>query len=71
LEHLLNIPQATKGKCSFRRKYLLKLIDTFRSVAQYVVGDGLMVMFWSDLWNENLLQQKFPRLPLQKIKAFQ
>jgi hypothetical protein len=35
-------------------------------VAQYVVGDGLMVMFWSDLWNENLLQQKFSKLFLCK-----
>jgi hypothetical protein len=56
-----NLSQATKGKCSFWWKDLLKLIDTFRSVDQCVVGDGSTVMFWPDLWNGNLLQQKFPR----------
>jgi hypothetical protein len=57
-----NLPQATKEKGSFCWKDLLKFVDTFRSVAQCVVGDGSSVMFWSDLWNGNLLQQKFPRL---------
>jgi hypothetical protein len=57
-----NMPQATKEKGSFWWKDLLKFIDTFRSVAQCVVRDGSSVMFWSDLWNGNLLKQKFPRL---------
>jgi hypothetical protein len=40
-----DLPQATKAKGSFWWKDLLKLIDTFRSVAQCVVGDGSSVMF--------------------------
>jgi hypothetical protein len=63
-EHMLLKWRSTSGhkKGSFWWKDLLKLIDTFRNIAQYMVGDGTTVMFWSDLWNGNLFQQKFPRL---------
>jgi hypothetical protein len=33
-----------------------------RGIATYTVGNGTSVMFWSDVWNEHHLQQKFPRL---------
>jgi hypothetical protein len=35
---------------------------SIQRVAACTVGDGTSVLFWSDVWNGHLLQQKFPRL---------
>jgi hypothetical protein len=56
------VPHATNDRGSFWWKDLLKLCDLFRGIATYQVGDGTTVLFWSDVWNNHLLQQKFPRL---------
>ena len=40
----------------------LKLCDLFRGISRCTVGNGSTVLFWSDVWNNNLLQDKFPRL---------
>jgi hypothetical protein len=60
------VPHATKDRGSFWWKDLLKLCDLFRGIATCQVGDGTMVLFWSDVWNNHLLQQKFPRLIIRK-----
>jgi hypothetical protein len=56
------IPHATKEKGSFWWKGVLKLCEIFRGIAKCKVGDGSTVLFWSDIWNDHLLQDKFPRL---------
>jgi len=56
------IPQATTDKGSFWWRDILKLCDLFRGIANCRIGDGSTVLFWSDLWNDNVMQVKFPRL---------
>jgi hypothetical protein len=56
------VPHATKYKGSFWWSDILKLSEEFRGIAKCKIGDGTIVMFWSDVWNDNLLQHKFPRL---------
>ena len=56
------IPHATADKGSFWWGDILKLCDLFRGIADYRIGDGSTVLFWSDLWNDNVMQVKFPRL---------
>ena len=34
----------------------------FRGISSCIVGNGSTVLFWSDVWNHHLLQEKFPRL---------
>jgi hypothetical protein len=34
----------------------------FRGIATCKVGDGTTVLFWSDVWNDHLLQHNFPKL---------
>jgi hypothetical protein len=41
---------------------VLRLSDLFRGIASCKVGDVSTILFWSDVWNDHLLQQKFPRL---------
>jgi hypothetical protein len=41
---------------------VFKLADLFRGIAYCKIGDGTTVLFWSDVWNDHLLQQKSPRL---------
>lgn len=56
------VPHGTQEKGSFWWKDILKLCDKFRGVAACSVGDGSEALFWLDVWNGNLLQNKFPRL---------
>jgi hypothetical protein len=56
------IPHATKKKGSFWWKDVLKLCEIFRGIAKCKVGDGSTVLFWTDIWNDHLLKDKFPRL---------
>jgi hypothetical protein len=56
------VPHATKDRGSFWWKDLLRLCDVYRGIARCTVGDGSTVLFWSDIWNGHLLQDKFPRL---------
>jgi predicted RNA-binding protein len=53
---------ATNDKGSFWWKDILKLANIFRGVASYKVGDGTTMLFWSDIWNDHLMQHQFPRL---------
>jgi hypothetical protein len=56
------VPHATTDKGCFWWRDILKLCDQFRGVAKCQIGDGSTVLFWSDLWNDNILQAKYPRL---------
>jgi hypothetical protein len=56
------VPHATKDRGSFWWKDLLNLYDIYRGIAKCIVGDGSTVLFWSDIWNDHLLQDKCPRL---------
>jgi hypothetical protein len=56
------VPHATIDKGSFWWRDVLKLCDLFRGIAECKIGDGSTVLFWSDLWNDNILQTRFPRL---------
>jgi hypothetical protein len=42
------------------------MTDEYRAVAKCKIGDGTTVLFWSDIWNDLLLEQKFPRLLICK-----
>jgi hypothetical protein len=33
----------------------------FRGIAKCTFGDGSTVLFWFDLWNDNILESEFPR----------
>jgi hypothetical protein len=56
------VPRASTDRGSFWWKDVLKLCDMFRGIAKCNIGDGSIVLFWSDLWNGNILESKFPRL---------
>jgi hypothetical protein len=55
-------PHASKFMGSFWWRDALKLCDLFRGISNCKVGDGKTVLFWHDLWNDNIRRNKFPRL---------
>jgi hypothetical protein len=56
------VPQATKDRDSFWWNDVLKLCEVSRGIAMYKVENGTIILFWSNVWNDHLLQNKFPRL---------
>jgi hypothetical protein len=56
------VPHATKDRCSFWWRDVLKLADLFRGIATCKVGNGTTILFWYDVWNDHLLQHRFPKL---------
>jgi hypothetical protein len=64
-------PHTSKFMSSFWWIDVLKLCDLFRGISNCKVGDGKIVLFWHDLWNDNIRRNKYPRLfTFAKIKAF-
>jgi hypothetical protein len=57
-----DVPHASKYKGSFWWRDLLKLCDLYRGIVKCSMGDGTTVLFWVDIWNDLLMQDKFPRL---------
>ena len=49
------IPHASTDKGFFWWRDILKLCDLFRGISSCIVGNGSTVLFWSDVWNNNLL----------------
>ena len=47
---------------SFWWKANLQLVEQYKALARCNLGDGRSAYFWSDLWSEDILQQKFPHL---------
>jgi hypothetical protein len=41
---------------------MLKMLNTYKGIAQAQVGNGETVLFWSDLWNGKVLQLDYPQL---------
>jgi hypothetical protein len=56
------IPHASKDKRLFWWRDVLKLCDDYRAIAKCKMGNGTTVLFWLDIWNNCILQQKIPRL---------
>jgi hypothetical protein len=56
------LPHVLGDKGSFWWRDPLKLYDIYRGIAQCTIGNGSTIMFWLDIWNEQFLQQKHPRL---------
>jgi hypothetical protein len=55
------VPGQTK-KGSFWWRSMLKMLKTYKGIAQAQVGNGETVLFWSDLWNAKVLQLDYPQL---------
>jgi hypothetical protein len=49
-------------KGSFWWKSNLKLLDVFKGISLAEAGSGDTILFWKDLWNENITQNKYPHL---------
>jgi hypothetical protein len=47
---------------SFWWKDILRLHTIFRGIARCIVGNGATVTFWDDLWANDILFAKYPRL---------
>jgi hypothetical protein len=57
---------------SFWWKNIISLSDEYRSITKCEVGNGSSVLFWSDLWKDNLFDSSFPRLfsyPKDKLQS--
>jgi hypothetical protein len=47
---------------SFWWKSIMKLLNVFKGISQAEAGSGDTILFWKDLWNGNILQNKYPQL---------
>jgi hypothetical protein len=56
------VPHASPETGSFWWKDVLRLQILYRGVAKCSIGNGSTVTFWKDLWLDEVLSQKFPRL---------
>ena len=56
------MPHVTTDKGSFWWRDVLKLCDMFHGIDKCKVGDGSTILFWHDLWNDYIMQTKYPRL---------
>jgi hypothetical protein len=70
------VPHAVTLSGSFWWKSIIKLSDQYRMLTKCVVGNGSSILFWSDLWDDQILASQFDRLfsfakdKLQSIKDF-
>jgi hypothetical protein len=51
-----------KMEGSFWWKSHIKLIDKFKGISRCHIGDGKSALFWTDLWENVCMTQKFPHL---------
>jgi hypothetical protein len=49
-------------KGSFWWRSVLSLLNTFKGIAKADYGKGDTILFWHDLWNDQLLKASFPHL---------
>jgi hypothetical protein len=47
---------------SFWWKTHLELLDKYKGMSRSLIGDGKSTLFWTNLWNDTCLHQKFPHL---------
>jgi hypothetical protein len=55
-------PPGIKLEGSFWWKAHQKLIDTYKAMARCNLGNGKSFLFWTDLWGDSCLHQRFPHL---------
>jgi hypothetical protein len=53
------VPHAVVLTGSFWWKSIISLSDEYRSITKCEVGNGSSVLFWSDLWKDDLLTPTF------------
>jgi hypothetical protein len=41
---------------------VLKLVNTYKGISQAHLGTGEAILFWDDIWNDQLLKNSFPEL---------
>lgn len=56
------VAHASREVGSFWWKDIQPLSTIFRGIARCTLGDGSSVLFWDDLWFEDVIAQRFPRL---------
>jgi hypothetical protein len=70
------VPHAVTLAGSFWWKSIIKLSDQYRLLTKCAVGNGSSILFWSDLWGDQIFAGQFDRLfsfakdKLQSIKDF-
>jgi hypothetical protein len=47
---------------SFWWHSILRLLPTYKGIAQATSGTGDTILFWTDMWNERVLQYTYPKL---------
>jgi hypothetical protein len=52
--------QVMKG--SFWWRSLLKLVHTYKGIAHASLESGWAILFWSDMWNGQILKLSYPHL---------
>lgn len=55
------IPHATDASGSFWWRDVMNLSDTYRGITKAEVGDGSTILFWKDMWQDQLLEISHPR----------
>ena len=56
------VPHAVIISGSFWWRAVFSLADTYRQHTKCIIASGVSVLFWSDLWLEQKLEVKYPRL---------
>lgn len=49
------VPHALREVGSFWWKDIQRLRTIFRRIARYTLGDGTSILFWDDLWSEEIV----------------
>jgi hypothetical protein len=71
-----DVPHAVVLASSFWWRSIINLSDEYRNLTRCEVGNGSSILFWSDLWKDDMLGSTFPRLfsyakdKLQSVKEF-
>jgi hypothetical protein len=52
--------QSMKG--SFWWRSILKLLTTFKGIAEVEAGSGSTILFWKDVWNKPIMEISYPHL---------
>ena len=55
------IPHASDPCGAFWWRDVIKLIPTYRGISKVSVGNGENVLFWKDMWREEILAASYPR----------
>ena len=56
------VPHAVTICGSFWWRNVMKLMDIYRQVTHCKLGNGEIILFWSDNWKDLVIDERFPRL---------